>query len=65
MWPFKSKYDKIENAKRWWTPSCTLEKQEADIEKRLVDRAKKIEELLEKGKKGKSRENDGFFTQKR
>lgn len=63
MWPFKSKYDKLKR-EEVVDAICTLEKQEADIESGIVDRAKKIEELLERAK-GKSPARYGFFTQKR
>lgn len=63
MWPFKSKYDKLKR-EEVVDAICTLEKQEADIESGIVDRAKKIEELLEKGKR-ESPARYGFFTQKR
>ncbi len=63
MWPFKSKYDKLKR-EEVVDAICTLEKQEADIESGIVDRAKKIEELLEKGKREKSREIRLFYAKK-
>ncbi len=63
MWPFKSKYDKLKR-EEVVDAICTLEKQEADIESGIVERAKQIEVLMEKGKQEKSREIKLFYAKK-
>ncbi len=63
MWPFKSRYDKLKR-EEVVDAICTLEKQEADIESGIVERAKQIETLMEKGKQEKSREIKLFYAKK-
>ena len=63
MWPFKSKFDKLKR-EDVVEAICTLEKQEADIESGIVERAKQIETLMEKGKQEKSREIKLFYAKK-
>lgn len=63
MWPFKSKYDKLKR-EDVVEAICDLEKQESDIETNMAARAKKIDELMAKGKKEKSREIRLFYAKK-
>ncbi len=63
MWPFKSKYDKLKR-EDVVDAICTLEKQEADIEKEIEERTRKIEELMQRGKTEKSREMRLFLAKK-
>lgn len=63
MWPFKSKFDKLKR-EDVVEAICTLEKQEADIETGITERAKQINDLMEKGRKEKSRELRLFYAKK-
>lgn len=48
MWPFKSKYEKLKR-EDVVEAICDLEKQENDLESAIVERARTIDELLERG----------------
>lgn len=55
MWPFKSKFQKL-TREDVVDSICKLEKESADLEAGLDDKQKKIDELLQKGRKETSRD---------
>ena len=63
MWPFKSKYEKLKR-EDVVEAICDLEKQENDLESAIVERARTIDELLEKGRKETNRELKLFYAKK-
>ena len=63
MWPFKSKYEKLKR-EDVVEAICDLEKQENDHESAIVERARTIDELLEKGRKETNRELKLFYAKK-
>lgn len=63
MWPFKSKFDKLKR-EDVVDAICNLEKQENDLEAAIEERARTIEELLEKGRKESNRELKLFYAKK-
>lgn len=63
MWPFKSKYEKLKRGDVV-EAICDLEKQENDLESAIVERARTIDELLEKGRKETNRELKLFYAKK-
>ena len=63
MWPFKSKYEKLKR-EDVVEAICDLEKQENDLESAIVERARTIDELLEKGRKETNREPKLFYAKK-
>lgn len=63
MWPFKSKYEKLKR-EDVVEAICDLEKQENDLESAIVERARTIDELLEKGRKETNRELKLFYVKK-
>lgn len=63
MWPFKSKYDKLKR-EDVVEAICNLEKQENDTEAAIEERARTIDELMEKGKKETNRELKLFYAKK-
>ena len=63
MWPFKSKYEKLKR-EDVVEAICDLEKQENDLESAIVERARTIDKLLEKGRKETNRELKLFYAKK-
>ena len=63
MWPFKSKYEKLKR-EDVVEAICDLEKQENDLESAIVERARTIDELLEKGRKETNRELKLYYAKK-
>lgn len=63
MWPFRSKYDKLKR-EDVVEAICNLEKQENDTEAAIEERARTIDELMEKGKKETNRELKLFYAKK-
>ena len=63
MWPFKSKYDKLKR-EDVVNAICNLEKQENDLEEAIEERARAIEELLQKGRRETNRELKLFYAKK-
>lgn len=63
MWPFKSKYEKLKR-EDVVEAICDLEKQENELESAIVERARTIDELLEKGRKETNRELKLFYAKK-
>ena len=64
MWPFKR--DKFKNLKREDVVNaiCELEKQEAEIERGIVEKSKQIEAYMQKGRQEKSPELKLFYVKK-
>lgn len=64
MWPFKK--DKFKSLKREEVVNaiCELEKQEAEIEKGILEKTKQIDEYIKKGRVEKSPEIKLFYAKK-
>ena len=64
MWPFKK--DKFKNLKREDVVNaiCELEKQEAEIERGIVEKSKQIDDYMKKGRLEKSPELKLFYVKK-
>lgn len=60
---FKSKYDKL-SREEVADAICSLEMESKDIEDGLIEKKRKIDELMEKGKKEKDRDIQLFYAKK-